>query len=63
MGAMTPEEFAEKMRKIYGPDPTQRNYDEEDAHIRADELMCQALIGLGYGEGIQLFNNASQWYA
>lgn len=44
---MTPAEFAAKMSDL--------DEDREDDHIRADELMCQVLAGLGYGEGVKIF--------
>ena len=34
----------------------------EKAHIQADELMCQILTDLGYGEGIDLFKKMEKYY-
>lgn len=63
---MTPEEFAEKMQKarettgfIFGTEVP----DIETAHENMDDLMCQVLRDLGYGEGIDIFCNADKWYA
>jgi hypothetical protein len=63
MDALTPEEFAAKMLEIFGGDPTKGIYDEEGAHLRADELMCGLLRQLGYGAGVNTFQSASKWYA
>ena len=57
---MTPEEFAKKMREIF---PENGYYDSEVAHVDADELMEEVLISLGYGDGVEIFREASKWYA
>lgn len=57
--AMTPEEFAETMRKLvedYG-------HDEEMFHIIADDLMTALLEQLGYEDGVKTFINQPKWYA
>lgn len=56
---MTPEEFAKKMKKI----SDNLKYQEEDAHMQMDNLMSDLLRQLGYGEGIDIFDNTSKWYA
>ena len=62
---MTPEEFAKKMKKISDNLKYQNDvyYDEEDAHMQMDDLMSDLLRQLGYGEGIDIFDNTSKWYA
>lgn len=35
----------------------------EMGHIRADELMCEILTQLGYGDGIKLFEEMEKWYS
>lgn len=63
---MTPEEFAEKMRELAG-DPDDNGYywpgDPEAAHHDMDDLMCEVLESLGYGEGVEIFRNTYKWYA
>ena len=55
---MTPEEFKTKMQSI--PDyPT----DKEAAHSEADDLMCDLLEELGYGEGVAVFRAMEKFYA
>ena len=54
---MTPEEFKEKMKNIWD------KYDEEDGHDLADRLMCDVLRQLGYGEGVEIFEEADKWYS
>lgn len=49
--------FANEMRRI------ERNSDTEMAHIHADELMCELLRELGYGEGVDIFEKMSKWYS
>lgn len=46
------------MQTIYA-----KPYDEEVAHQRADELLCQALTALGYKNGVEIFKAATKWYA
>lgn len=62
--AMTPEEFKERMNEIK-PDPSNNfyNYDVETSHSKMDDLMCELLRSLGYGEGIDIFEAAEKWYA
>lgn len=60
--SMTPEEFKQKMADAY-----RQHYeiddDEEVVHITMDCIMCDLLRSLGYGEGIDIFNNTPMWYA
>ncbi|MCR8982653.1 hypothetical protein P4V86_19365 [Brevibacillus laterosporus] len=56
---MTPDEFEKRMKEIF----PKGSYDEEIAHQKADELMCDLLRSLGYGSGVEVFEKASKWYA
>lgn len=56
---MTPEKFADKMNAIFN----EYFNDEERRHIAMDNLMCEVLRELGYGDGIDIFENADKWYA
>jgi hypothetical protein len=56
---MTPEEAAAKMREIFSG----TDYNIGAAHLEADELLCQILRELGYGEAVQIFEDADKWYA
>lgn len=55
---VTPQEFKERMQKIRD----QVGGDEEIAHSAMDGLMAEVLIGLGYEEGIAIFNDQDKWY-
>ena len=37
--------------------------DKEGRHQDADRLMCIVLRKLGYGKGVEIFENADKWYA
>ena len=37
--------------------------DKEDRHRVMDRLMCDLLRKLGYGDGIDVFEKTSKWYA
>ncbi len=54
---MTPEEFEVKMAQIFDEGDT------EEAHENADALMCEVLKSLGYGEGVEIFEEMPKWYA
>lgn len=65
---MTPKEFKTHMQKISKNvmELDDQNQDMpsmiEKAHFQADELMCQILTDLGYGEGIDLFKKMEKYY-
>ena len=56
---ITPEEFAKRMRDIHD----MYSDDEEVVHSEMDDLMCDLLRELGYGEGIDIFDHTHKWYA
>ena len=61
---LTPEEFSIAMMQIEtGAFYDERMYDEEDQHRDADELMCNVLRSLGYGDGVDIFDRMHKWYA
>lgn len=66
-GPLTPEEFAKAMKyisdKLINPPKGLPYYDEEDAHVEMDDLMCDLLRSLGYGDGVSIFENANKWYS
>lgn len=56
MAPMTPEQFTRKMANL------QRQYydidaDEEEAHWHMDRLICQVMREVGYGDGIDIFED------
>ena len=53
-----PAEFERKMRCI---DESASN--EEEAHLLADELLCETLRQLGYEKGIDVFERMAKWYS
>ena len=54
---VTPAEFAERMRQIA------KTTDPESGHQFADDLLCEVLRSLGYGEGVKIFEGMMRWYA
>ncbi len=52
-----PAEFARRMKKIKAAG------DIEGGHSDADKLLCETLRSLGYGEGVDMFEAMSKWYA
>lgn len=53
---MTPKEAADKMREMVAGD------DVEMGHREADDLLCQILTELGYGECAKVFDDMVKWY-
>ena len=56
---VTPKEFEIKMREI----SILAEEDEEQAHKKADRLMCEVLNSLGYEVGTRIFDSMPKWYA
>lgn len=56
---MTRDEFKGRMLLI----KEQYEDDPEVLHIKADELLCQALTKLGYHDGVKVFQSFTRWYA
>ena len=52
-----PEEFRSKMKTLAEDD------DPESFHSYADDLMCETLTELGYGEGVKIFEDEEKWYS
>ena len=57
---ITPEDFRDKMKYI---NYEANHYDAEMPHVLADNLMCEILSKLGYGEGVELFKDMKRWYS
>ena len=68
---MTPEEFAQKMQEITDAEEKVVSaigiafmyHNTEYAHKIADNLMGTLLKSLGYGDGIEIFEEMEKWYA
>ena len=53
------DEFTNKMRAIYNDDSLY----EESMHMDMDDVMCEVLTKLGFGEGVEIFKHTEKWYA
>ena len=56
---MIPYKFKEEMamiERVYGDDP-------ETMHEKMDHLMAITLRKLGYGDGVDIFDRVTKWYA
>lgn len=53
---MSKAEFARRMSELI-------TNDTEENHIKADDLMVEALRKLGYGKGLKIFESIEKWYA
>lgn len=60
---LTVEEFAKAMRAIH--EVYRKDGDTERRHMRLDKLMADQLRALGYGDGVDVFEdpNTDIWWA
>lgn len=56
---MTLAEYTQRMEAIYNGG----DYDEEQAHIQADALMCELLRALGCEQVVEVYEKMSKYYA
>ena len=54
---MDREEAIEKLKQA------QESGDIEIAHVDADDILCELLIGLGYSDVVNEYNEVEKWYA
>lgn len=54
---ITPEKFKERMAHIA------EIGEEEECHVKMDDLMVEVLNQLGYREGTMIFENTEKWYS
>lgn len=54
---MTPDQFFKQINAAFDDDGT------ECGHARADAIMCELLMALGYSEGVEVFNAHTKWYS
>ena len=40
-----------------------RDHDKEDAHIKADNILCNLLKELGFEKLVELYRKVPKWYA
>lgn len=53
----TPDEFLKDMQTVASSN------DPEWSHGYMDDMMCNLLKQLGYGEAIEVFRHTEKWYA
>ena len=56
---INPEEYARRMRAIQ----EKSGYDPERDHAKADDLLEETLVSLGYEVGIESYREIGKWYA
>jgi len=39
------------------------SYDQEMAHVEADEVLCKLLTALGYSDVVDHYRSIDKWYA
>ena len=59
------EAMDEKIRKLYLArlKTIAEETDIEDAHIEADQILCDILDMLGYHDIVEAYNSIEKWYA
>ena len=53
----TSDEFLKDMQTVASSN------DPECSHVYMDDMMCDLLKQLGYGEAIEVFRHTEKWYA
>ncbi len=63
--AMTPQEFAEKMKALSkdSDDLAIHHGNLDHNHRKADDILCDILETVGYREGAAIFRDLVKWYA
>ena len=41
----------------------QKSYDTEHSHSMADDILCDLLISLGYGDVVKEYEKIDKWYS
>lgn len=59
---MDPKEFTMRMQAIANKENT-LYYNQADRHRDMDNLMCEVLQYLGYGDGVEIFKAPPRWYS
>ena len=52
------DEFNEKMKYI-----SENQWRIDESHIEMDTVMCHTLEKLGFGKGIEIFEDTEKWYS
>lgn len=60
---MTREEAILKLKTIEEPQAGNRYRDKENFHIEADDVLCELLKSLGYGDVVEAWEAIDKWYA
>ena len=59
-----PEDFAKAMKDIENKyEGEEKSISVEEMHREMDELLCKTLRNLGFGEGIDIYEQNPKWYA
>lgn len=53
---MTREQALERLRECHTDD-------EEIDHVRADRVLCELLVSLGYGDVVEEYERVDKWYS
>ena len=59
---MTDEKYTEYMNKMWEY-AKEADDDREEAHIKADDLLCKILTELGYDGIVKIYEAFYKWYA
>ena len=54
---ITDKELTDKLQVLVNSD------DQEESHVEADDILCAALIELGYTESVRVYRTIDKWFA
>ena len=52
-----------KLREIVRDLENKEFYDQENAHVDADDVLCELLIYFGFKEVVEEYHRIPKWYA
>lgn len=59
LGRETDSYFADRLRRF----GTSEDFDTEEIHSKADEILCELLESLGYLKTVRAFRELPKWYS
>lgn len=60
---MTKRLALKRLREIMADLDNKEFYDQESAHVDADDVLCELLVYLGFKEVVEEYHQIPKWYA
>ena len=57
------EKYTDRLQSIIDQQSSFHSFDDvEEHHFDADDLLCELLTELGYGDVVEVYNKIEKWY-